>query len=106
MSDRPLRSCDECGGIDDHPRHVYLAGPDELDVNQAALEAVWTTEGLSAQDAHRIAKELEDTSIMQKHMDCCRAAGCPDGTCDAMPAEQHDLRGYKLVEAITGEKVK
>ena len=105
MSDRPLRSCDECGQIDDHPRHVFLAGPNEVPVNQAAVDAVGAAD-LPLADAVRIHNELTDTTILQRHMDCCRAAGCPDGSCNQMPAEQHDLRGHKLVEAITGEKVK
>lgn len=27
MSDRPLRLCDVCGQLDDHPRHVQNLGP-------------------------------------------------------------------------------
>lgn len=25
MPDRPMRYCDVCGGLDDHPRHVHAA---------------------------------------------------------------------------------
>lgn len=46
---RPQRLCEECGQIDDHPRHM-VASPD-------------------------------GTGEQIKHLDCCAAAGCPDGTC-------------------------
>jgi hypothetical protein len=49
---RPIRLCDVCGGMDDHPRHM-VASPDGAD------EQI-------------------------RHLDCCAAAGCPDGTCDAL----------------------
>lgn len=30
------------------------------------------------------------------HLDCCKAAGCPDGMCDITTAGAEDLRGDKL----------
>lgn len=103
MSDRPLRSCDTCGKVDDHPRHVYdvTGAATPPPVNKEAVEAVYATKGLDVRDIVRIVKELEDTTVLQKHMDCCRADGCPSGDCDNAPKKT----GYELVAAITGEKV-
>lgn len=36
------------------------------------------------------------------HMDCCRARGCPDGTCDIITAGAESLRGAKLLAHIQG----
>lgn len=36
-----------------------------------------------------------------RHMDCCREAGCPDGSCDQLVAAgAEDLRGPALVEYL------
>lgn len=104
MSDRPLRSCDVCGQIDDHPRHIFLAqgSGQEFAVNKAAVQAVYDNGDLSVADAVAMVRDLEDVSSITRHMDCCREAGCPTGDCNNAPAKT----GYALVEAITGEKVK
>jgi hypothetical protein len=100
---RILRSCDTCGQVDDHPRHVHDVTGAEVPppVNTEAVEAVYATKGLDVRDIVRIVKELEDTTVLQKHVDCCREDGCPTGDCDSAPKKT----GYALVEAITGEKV-
>lgn len=105
MSDRPKRSCDECGQIDDHPRHIFAAGDNVYQVNQDAVETAYADNSLSGSELVAIVKDLEDTTSLTRHMDCCRAAGCPTGDCNNMPEEQHELKGHALVEAITGEKV-
>lgn len=107
MSDRPLRSCDACGIIDDHPRHVFdaLNSGMEFAVNTDAVQAAYDNKDLDGRTLVTIVRDLEDVSVIQRHMDCCREAGCPTGDCDSMPKKMHELRGYALVEAITGEKV-
>lgn len=107
MSDRPLRSCDECGQIDNHPRHVFdtMNSGITYPVNTDAIEAVYANKELDARDAVRIVRDLEDTTVIQRHMDCCAAAGCPDGTCDKLLEQYDNAHGLKLAAAITGEKV-
>lgn len=100
MSDRPLRVCDVCGQIDDHPRHTFVDVPEKFQVNEAAQLAVFDLDA-PADVKIRLLEEIADTSTQQRHMDCCREAGCPDGSCNDKP----ELKGYDLVEAITGEKV-
>jgi hypothetical protein len=96
---RPLRPCDVCGQIDDHPRHVHATAPGEwepapgvIDQIRAALRN-GTYNPLTAADVLAMAT---DPLTAYRHMDCCRAIGCPTGACDAVP----DLRGPKLVAAI------
>jgi len=66
--ERPIRSCDLCGGEDNHPRHVIA---------------------------------LADGGTHTRHMDCCREAGCPDGTCDEVTKGAEKLRGDELVQHLT-----
>jgi hypothetical protein len=49
----------------------------------------------------RLLGDLYDTSSSDRHMDCCRAAGCPDGSCDRLTGALADLRGSKLLEHLT-----
>lgn len=101
---RILRSCDVCGQVDDHPRHVFATGGIEgleQKVNADAVQAAYDTKGIDTRDLVRIVRELEDTTSFQRHMDCCRSAGCPSGDCNNAPTKT----GHALVEAITGEKV-
>ena len=42
-----------------------------------------------------------DGGTLMRHMDCCREAGCPDGTCDEVTAGAEDLRGDELVQHLT-----
>jgi hypothetical protein len=102
MSDRPKRSCDECGKIDDHPRHIFAAGEATYRVNTDAVEAAYNDKTLSGTELVAIVTDLQDTTSLTRHMDCCRIAGCPTGDCNSVP----ELKGNALVEAITGEKVK
>lgn len=97
---RALRVCDLCGGVDDHPRHA-LAGGDagayaapQGDVIRKVSAAV---ADLDPREADRLLSDLMDTGGQDRHIDCCRAAGCPTGDCDAAP----DLRGAELLTALT-----
>ena len=109
MSDRPKRSCDVCGQIDDHPRHTFIIAtdgprPDQpLPVNQAAIQAAYEDKSLTGPELVRIVKQLEDVTEQQRHMDCCRAAGCPDGSCNRDTVAVEGLKGDKLLKAILAE---
>lgn len=65
------RDCAECRKVDDHPRHSH-----------------WTV-----REGQHV---IED-----RHVDCCAAAGCPDGSCDRVLAEHGPARGLALVAALT-----
>jgi hypothetical protein len=64
--------CHACGKWDKAPRHHHLA-PDPV------------TGG------------FVDRSM---HIDCCSAAGCPDGTCDSILTEAGDKRNDALVAYV------
>lgn len=96
---RPLRMCDSCGGVDDHPRHVYALGPDQNPTSdEVASKALDNAVG---EDRLTILKQIRDVFTQQKHLDCCRADGCPDGTCYQVTAGAEDLRGMELVAHLT-----
>lgn len=44
---------------------------------------------------------LDDGGTQTRHMDCCAATGCPDGTCDHIVADSGDLHGDELVAYLT-----
>jgi hypothetical protein len=93
---RALRVCDICGGVDDHPRHVLAGGlPGQFPPPTAeTLQHVMDT--APSAERGRLALELMDTGSSDRHMDCCRTAGCPTGQCDKLP----DLIGADLVKHI------
>lgn len=98
-TERPLRMCDTCGGVDDHPRHVFAHTPGEgrtsSDVAAAALAAT-PSDRVAA-----ILDQIRDESTTMRHMDCCRDAGCPDGTCGRVTSGAEDQRGAALVAHLT-----
>lgn len=94
---RLLRVCDLCGAVDDHPRHVLAGGtPDAYpkatdDLMDKVLAASPTEERA------RLIRDLMDTSSSDRHFDCCREAGCPDGTCNTQTAGAENKRGKALL---------
>lgn len=96
---RPLRVCDLCGGVDDHPRHVItgqeMDQPSKDIVDRVLANAPET-------ERTRLVMELLDTSASDRHMDCCRAAGCPDGTCNTQTSGAEQLHGADLLEHLEG----
>lgn len=100
--DRPVRGCDVCGGVDDHPRHV-IAG-ERGAAGKADPEIVRRTIANSAgyDDATRnaVLESILDDSSQDRHRDCCRAVGCPTGTClDVANIVGSQLRGADLLAA-------
>jgi len=98
--DRPLRICDVCGGVDDHPRHLVAAALGEIPVNQANLAKVLADNSLDPDTKAAIVADIVDTTTQYRHFDCCTNVGCPDGTCDRLP---NSLTGTALLDAILAE---
>jgi len=97
--DRPLRVCDLCGGVDDHPRHV-LTGQKFEKPGPGIVAKVLA----NAPEAERVrlVDELLDTNASDRHMDCCRVAGCPEGVCGPQTAGAEELRGGALLAHLMG----
>lgn len=101
------RLCDSCGQVDNHPRHTHGLGPDapnptSPEIARAALKAATdeTWEDLYAQ--------VEDGRTQVKHIDCCAADGCPDGSCDRLTALQvgvGEKKGDALRKSLEHDKV-
>jgi hypothetical protein len=86
-----FRVCDECGGVDDHPRHSFTGEiPDVHPVNdpvrQVMLDSLATlgkAGKITMEQALRIGADFEDTTSADYHIDCCANRGCPKaGTVD------------------------
>lgn len=94
---RPVRVCDVCGGVDDHPRHVHAAGPDELGPPSSEIVDRVVDNALSlGVPVGPLLEDLYERTLQLRHMDCCRALGCPSGDCNNVP----DVRGTALLAAI------
>lgn len=97
---RPIRMCDSCGQVDDHPRHVFAHAPGDgstdATVGVQALDAAPDEASKAAVITH-----IKDDSTTMRHMDCCRQAGCPDGTCNVVTAGAESKRGDALVKHLT-----
>lgn len=99
---RPKRLCDSCAALDDHPRHVIAVVPGEnVPTTEFIAKAL---AGVNVEDNPLVVAELLDTSTRMKHMDCCRADGCPDGACNEVTAGAENLRGAKLVKHLTSRE--
>ena len=99
---RPVRACDVCGQVDDHPRHVIgvaEGGVPSDDVIDKIIKA-----GASG----AAIRQVMDPATTIRHMDCCAAAGCPDGSCNAIHAaagNDKPLTGEKLLKHLNSDAV-
>lgn len=59
--------------------------------------------GIEDTDPRHVAN-LDDGTIVTRHMDCCKTVGCPDGSCEVVTAGVEDLRGDELVAHLTGSE--
>ncbi len=93
--DRPLRVCDICGQVDDHPRHVLSGGKGFPKPGNDILDKVIAV--APPAERGRLVNELLDTGASDRHMDCCREAGCPTGDCNKQTVGAEQLRGTDLL---------
>ena len=98
---RPVRMCDVCGGVDDHPRHVFAHAPGDGETNNDVAAAALAAAGA---DSAAIIGHIRDNTTTMRHMDCCRDAGCPDGTCNEVTQGAEQLRGPDLVNHLTQQQ--
>jgi hypothetical protein len=102
---RNVRVCDLCGQFDDHPRHILEAtfDPKMASPSPEILTRLGESVDLSTPEGAQAMASLFDPTVEYRHWDCCKAAGCPDGTCDKMlAAAPEDARhGDALVAHIT-----
>lgn len=91
---RPLRICQECGGVDDHPRHVQGLPPGST---HGAPSAKFLDSLPDGTPAAAIALLLNPAQI-SRHHDCCAALGCV--LCAETEKINGGARGSKLVDKI------
>lgn len=93
-TERPLRLCDVCGQLDDHPRHVQGLPPGSTDgtPTKEFLDSLAPGAPVSA-----IAELLNPLTIV-RHMDCCAAQGCE--ICAATEQEYGARRGQALIDHL------
>lgn len=96
---RPLRGCDTCGQVDDHPRHVFAhAEGDGATSPEVASKMI---DNAPAEVRAAILAHVQDSTTTYRHLDCCREAGCPDGTCNKVTTGAETKKGDALVKHLT-----
>jgi hypothetical protein len=103
---RAFRVCDLCGGVDDHPRHVIAGGTPEdvfprptTDMVRLVMENA-TRAKLDTAAADRALADLLDTTSSDRHIDCCAAAGCPNGLCDVQMRSAGSKTGRAMMDHL------
>lgn len=101
---RPLRVCDLCGQVDDHPRHSIAGtvpgqgnfGPSSEEIGARVVRAV---NAAPEDQRSRLLRDFYDTTTSDRHLDCCAAAGCP------LPADDplHCANRTRGAEGKTGK---
>jgi hypothetical protein len=102
------RVCDLCGGVDDHPRHVIAGTMSDRFPAPSAEIIQAVIANAPAGHTDRLLDALVDTSSSDRHMDCCREAGCPTGECDLYTRGAETKRGRALrthLESLTGDDI-
>lgn len=95
-TERPLRFCDVCGGLDNHPRHILTSKNGNAVPSSEFLASL--PDGASA----AAIAQLMDPRTTIRHHDCCAAEGCAD--CTATEAENGGRRGQKLIDHLTAQR--
>lgn len=106
--ERPLRVCDVCFQVDDHPRHQIANPIGAVPVDYEGLKTVLRNVDAQTDAGGKVIADFLDTSTQLRHLDCCRASGCPDGTCDAVTSGAESLKGEELqrhLESRTPDQV-
>jgi hypothetical protein len=97
---RPLRGCESCGQVDDHPKSVHYVDPNspESELRDEVLDRLLEN-GISG----TALKELQDRNTIIRHHDCCHEAGCPTGLCDEVIDKHGTKTGDTLLRSIQKE---
>lgn len=97
---RPLRVCDECGQIDDHPRARHMLDPDSVNVPRHHITAVAGRRDLDPRVLDDAISELLDPVSACRHFDCCAATGCAFCTATLDAANARGKTGDDVVRAV------
>lgn len=95
--DRPLRYCDVCGQLDNHPRHVRQidrSAPD-LVVSDAVLASL-------PPGPPEALRQLMAPRVTVRHPDCCAAEGCD--LCARTETENGGRRGQELIDHLATQR--
>lgn len=96
-SERPLRFCDICGGLDDHPRHVKS----RVKAGDGAPTPEFLRSLPDGAPAEAIAQLMDPTRTIRHH-DCCAANGCSE--CTGTEAANDGRRGQKLIDHLAAAR--
>lgn len=90
---RPLRYCDICGELDDHPRHVVAVPAG----TPGAVPSPEFLDALPPGPVAAVAQLIAPTTVI-RHLNCCADAGCQ--VCAITEEATAGVRGQQLTDAI------
>lgn len=95
---RPLRHCDGCQQVDDHPRHVIALPPGGGSPRPAEVYAA-VLRGRSDDESAELARALGDTETLIYHLDCHE--GCQ--ICSSQLEMANNAHGDELIRVLAPE---
>lgn len=101
---RPYRLCEACGQVDDHPRHVIATAPGEGATPPEMAEKALREAAEKGYDLSTLLQQLRDDQLLERHMDCCAAAGC-DVCAEQLSVADDDNHGLALAKALAPKDV-
>lgn len=100
--DRLLRVCDECGGVDDHPRLV-IAGTDALDSPRPSEDVINAVlESAPVEERGRLLADLMDRESVTLHHDCAALSGRGGDVSAQIAAAADGKTGKAVFALVTG----
>lgn len=104
-SDRPLRGCELCGGVDTDPRHVVATPKGDAGVPEGVILKRLIANGIPDEALTEIMQD--DTQV--RHLDCCAAAGCPaepEAQCGAPERAGSGKTGDELLALLESQPMR
>jgi hypothetical protein len=98
--ERPLRVCDVCGTVDDHPRVRHMLDPESVNVPTHLLKQVAQRTDIDPAVLDDALAELLDPVSACRHFDCCAGTGCAICRATVDAAHAHGKTGASMLKAL------
>lgn len=102
----PKRLCDSCLVVDQDPRHVYGDERGQIAYTDEQRKSAFDNAEGDTEKLTVVMRDMSDDGTQVKHMDCCLADGCPDGSCQrALDDKDHPFDGGKTTGVALSKKL-
>lgn len=98
---RPVRLCESCLQVDDHPRHVTATAPGDGKTDPEVAARALQEAAEAGHDLTYLIAQVQDDCELDKHMDCCAADGCQVCAETLESVGEKDRHGLALAKALS-----